>query len=99
MNKFIKLIESKLMPIANKIASNDILNAIRHSMMGMAPFFMIGSFFMLAAYFPSNGYQEFLNSTFGEGVFQGDCNFCIRSNYKYDGIIRITSSCIQLCSH
>lgn len=71
MKKFIDLIEAKLMPVANKIASNDILNAIRHSMMGMAPFFMIGSFFMLAAYFPSKGYENFLNNTFGEGVFQG----------------------------
>ncbi len=70
MKKFIKFIEEKFMPLANKIASNDILNAIRHSMMGLVPFFMIGSFFLVAAYIPVKGYTEFLNSTFGEGVFQ-----------------------------
>lgn len=70
MNKIINLLEEKLMPLANKIASNNILNAIRHSMMGMAPFFIIGSLFLLAAYFPSEGYTNFINGIFGENVFQ-----------------------------
>lgn len=70
MNKFISLIEEKLLPTANKIASNDILNAIRNSMMSLAPFFIIGSIFLLLAYFPLDIYQIFINELFGENVFK-----------------------------
>ena len=70
MDFIIKIIEKRMMPIANKLASNNELNAIRHAMMSMASFFMVGSLFLLLAYIPVKGYDEFLNKTFGNGVFQ-----------------------------
>lgn len=71
MKGLISFIEKKVMPIASKLASNNELNAIRHAMMSMSSFFMIGSFFLLLAYVPVEGYGDFLNSIFGENVFQG----------------------------
>lgn len=71
MNKLIEGIETKLLPLANKIAGNKVLTTIRNAMMSMAPIFMVGSIFLLFAYFPIPGYETFLNNTFGEGVFQG----------------------------
>lgn len=70
MELVIKFIEKNMMPLASKLASNNELNAIRHSMMSMASFFMVGSLFLLLAYLPINGYSDFLNSIFGENVFQ-----------------------------
>lgn len=70
MEFLIKIIEKRMMPIANKLASNNELNAIRHAMMSMASFFMVGSLFLLLAYIPIKGYDNFLNKTFGNGVFQ-----------------------------
>ena len=71
MKVIINFIEKKVMPLASKLASNNELNAIRHAMMSMSSFFMIGSFFLLLAYVPIDGYGDFLNSIFGENVFQG----------------------------
>lgn len=71
MKNLIDFIEKKVMPLASKLASNNELNAIRHAMMSMSSFFMIGSFFLLLAYVPVKGYGDFLNSVFGENVFQG----------------------------
>lgn len=71
MKNLIDFIEKKVMPLASKLASNNELNAIRHAMMSMSSFFMIGSFFLLLAYVPVKGYGDFLNSIFGENVFQG----------------------------
>lgn len=70
MELVIKFIEKNMMPLASKLASNNELNAIRHSMMSMASFFMVGSLFLLLAYLPINGYSDFFNSIFGENVFQ-----------------------------
>ncbi len=70
MEKIVSVLEEKLLPVADKVASNSVLTAIRNSMMSMAPFFMVGSFFLLFAYLPINGYPEFINSIFGEGVLQ-----------------------------
>lgn len=71
MKFLIKFIEKRLMPFASKLAGNNELNAIRHAMMSMASFFMVGSFFLLLAYLPIKGYGDFLNRIFGENVFQG----------------------------
>ncbi len=70
MNRLIEFIEKNLLPVAGKIASNKPLTAIRNAMMSMSPFFIIGSFFLLFAYLPIRGYDEFLNSIFGENVLQ-----------------------------
>lgn len=70
MERIINFVEKRLMPVAGKLASNNELNAIRHAMMSMASFFMVGSFFLLLAYVPVKGYGEFLNGIFGKNVFQ-----------------------------
>lgn len=87
MDFIIKFVEKKLMPFASKMASNNELNAIRHAMMSMASFFMIGSFFLLLAYLPIEGYDEFLNSIFGKGVFQSVVTSVSGATLDFMGII------------
>lgn len=71
MGNVMNKVEEKMMPIASRLASNMILTAIRNTMISLMPFFIVGSIFLLFAYLPIEGYDEFINGIFGEGVLQG----------------------------
>lgn len=71
MGNVMNKVEEKMMPIASRLASNMILTAIRNTMISLMPFFIVGSVFLLFAYLPIEGYDEFINGIFGEGVLQG----------------------------
>lgn len=71
MGNIMNKVEEKMMPIASRLASNAILTAIRNTMISLMPFFIVGSVFLLFAYLPIKGYDEFINGIFGEGVLQG----------------------------
>ncbi|MFV0247072.1 MAG: PTS sugar transporter subunit IIC [Mycoplasmatales bacterium] len=66
MDKFQKFMEKTLMPAAQKLNANRYLQAIRLAFLGISAFMIIGSIFLLISSFPSDAYQNFMTSTFGE---------------------------------
>ena len=65
MNKFMDTIEVKLMPIAEKLATNKYLLAIRDGFMLAMPLLIIGAMSLLFAYLPIPGYETFMSNIFG----------------------------------
>lgn len=61
MDKF----EDKVMPVADKIANNRYLMAIRDGFMLAMPLLIIGAISCLIAYFPSEGFTNFMTGLFG----------------------------------
>lgn len=61
--KFTERIEKGLMPIAEVISRNKYLIAIRDGFLCATPLLIVGSFFMLIANFPIQGYMDWLNTT------------------------------------
>ncbi len=66
MEKMQKILEEKVMPVGEKIASNRYLQAIKNSFIMFTPFLIVGSIFLLVSNFPSAGYQDFMMKIFGE---------------------------------
>ncbi|MCY6485749.1 PTS transporter subunit EIIC [Clostridium aestuarii] len=66
MNKFEKLIDEKISPVAQKISAQRHLRAIRDSFATIMTFLIIGSIFMIIANFPINGWEELQVKLFGE---------------------------------
>lgn len=66
MEKFIRFLEDKVMPAAGKLAAQRHLLAIRNGLMLSLPLIIVGSVFLIFAYLPIPGYEEFMVRTFGE---------------------------------
>lgn len=66
MKNFMDFIESKLMPVAAKIAQQRHLGAIRDAYISFMPFIIVGSILLVISSFPSVAYKEFMASMFGE---------------------------------
>ncbi len=66
MEKMQKILEEKVMPVGEKIASNRYLQAIKNSFIMFTPFLIVGSIFLLVSNFPSAGYQDLMMKIFGE---------------------------------
>lgn len=60
---FTEKLERTLMPIAETISKNKYLLAIRDGFLCATPLLIVGSFFMLIANFPIQGYLDWLKST------------------------------------
>lgn len=60
---FTEKLEKTLMPIAEVISRNKYLLAIRDGFLCATPLLIVGSFFMLIANFPIQGYLDWLKST------------------------------------
>ena len=65
MSKIMDSIEDKLMPVAEKLATNRYLLAIRDGFMLAMPLLIIGAMSLLLAYLPINGYEDFMAKVFG----------------------------------
>ena len=65
MSKFMDSMESKLMPVASKIAENRYLMAIRDGFMLAMPLLILGAMSLLFANFPIPGYGDFMAKVFG----------------------------------
>lgn len=61
-SKFISLLESKVMPVANKVGNQKHLLAIRNGVISTLPLTIIGSFFVILLNMPIPGYDEFIAS-------------------------------------
>lgn len=62
MNKFMSVLQTKVIPKANKIASEKHLSALRDAMVLTIPFIIIGSIFLILADFPIPAYLSFLKA-------------------------------------
>lgn len=65
MEKIMKLIEVRLMPIAGRVAQQRHLGAIRDAYISFMPFIIVGSILLVISSFPSVAYKEFMASVFG----------------------------------
>ncbi|WP_162045566.1 PTS cellobiose transporter subunit IIC [Vibrio taketomensis] len=65
MEKVMRFIESRMMPIAGKVAQQRHLGAIRDAYISFMPFIIVGSILLVISSFPSASYKEFMASVFG----------------------------------
>ncbi len=63
MEKLMGVLQEKLMPFANYLASNKFLNALGHTFQILLPIIMIGSFAALGAFLNIEAWQSFIGST------------------------------------
>jgi len=66
MNKRMNALEEKVMPVADKIANNRYLLAIRDGFMLAMPLLIIGAISLLIEELPIAGYGDFMAGIFGE---------------------------------
>lgn len=59
-------IEAKLMPVAGRLAQQRHLGAIRDAYISFMPFIIVGSILLVISSFPSESYQNFMASVFGD---------------------------------
>ncbi|AGF57029.1 PTS system cellobiose-specific IIC component [Clostridium saccharoperbutylacetonicum] len=63
MNQFMSTLEKYIIPLANKLQANNIIQSISTGMMAMMPIMMVGAFASLLKGLPINVYQQFLTSS------------------------------------
>lgn len=61
MDRFIKFLEDKMMPIAGKIAAERHIRALRDGLSITMPLIIVGSIFMILGNLPIEGYADFVN--------------------------------------
>ncbi len=66
MNKIMDFLEKKFMPIASRIAQIKLLQAIRDGIILTMPLLIVGSLFLILAFLPIPGYDEFMLHNFGK---------------------------------
>lgn len=66
MSKYEQFIESKVMPVAGRIAGQRHLQSLRDGLVLTMPLIIIGSIFLIIANLPIPGYPEFMASIFGD---------------------------------
>ncbi|MFT8318063.1 MAG: PTS sugar transporter subunit IIC [Sporolactobacillus sp.] len=64
-NKFIAILQEKLSPIAIKLDQNRYITAIKDGFFGAMSLIVVGSFFLLLANLPINGYASFMKGLLG----------------------------------
>ncbi|WP_096225473.1 PTS cellobiose transporter subunit IIC [Geobacillus sp. FJAT-46040] len=66
MDRFIRVLEERVMPIAGRIAEQRHLQAIRDGIILSMPLLIIGSLFLIIGFLPIPGYNEWMAKWFGE---------------------------------
>lgn len=84
LNKFMRLMENKFVPLASKLGSQRHLIAIRDAFISIMPLAIIGSLAILINNFPIMAYQNFMASLFGP-------EWTSLSIYIYSGTFAIMS--------
>ena len=67
MDNFMQLMNKRLAPIARWFDKNRYLDAIKNGFYGVMPFLIIGSFLLVFANLPIEGYSDLMASVFGSG--------------------------------
>ena len=95
MQSFTMFLEGKIMPIANRIAGQKYIRALRDGLAVTMPLVIIGSIFMLLANLPIPGYTDFLNRIFGEG-FSDKLAYPVRATFDILSIVAVASISYQI---
>ncbi|MEW5321229.1 PTS cellobiose transporter subunit IIC [Geobacillus thermoleovorans] len=66
MDRFIRVLEERVMPVAGRIAEQRHLQAIRDGIILSMPLLIIGSLFLILGFLPIPGYNEWMAKWFGE---------------------------------
>jgi len=66
MDRFIRVLEEHVMPVAGRIAEQRHLQAIRDGIILSMPLLIIGSLFLIIGFLPIPGYNEWMAKWFGE---------------------------------
>ncbi|MBB6282285.1 PTS cellobiose transporter subunit IIC [Geobacillus subterraneus] len=66
MDRFIRVLEERVMPVAGRIAEQRHLQAIRDGIILSMPLLIIGSLFLIIGFLPIPGYNEWMAKWFGE---------------------------------
>ncbi|SHM45747.1 PTS system, cellobiose-specific IIC component [Caldanaerovirga acetigignens] len=95
MNKFMRILEERVMPIAAQIASFKYIRAIRDGLAVTMPLIIAGSVFLILGNVPIQGYADFINGIFGEG-FVSKLLYPVRVTFDIVTLVAIFSISYQI---
>lgn len=79
-DKFNVFLEEKFMPVAAKVGSQKHVQAIRDGLVLSMPLTIAGSIFLILAFLPISGYDEFMTGIFGDG-WMGKVLYPVRATF------------------
>ena len=79
-DKFNVFLEEKFMPVAAKVGSQKHVQAIRDGLILSMPLTIAGSIFLILAFLPISGYDEFMKGIFGDG-WMGKVLYPVRGTF------------------
>lgn len=79
-DKFNVFLEEKFMPVAAKVGSQKHVQAIRDGLVLSMPLTIAGSIFLILAFLPISGYDEFMKGIFGDG-WMGKVLYPVRGTF------------------
>ena len=79
-DKFNVFLEEKFMPVAAKVGSQKHVQAIRDGLVLSMPLTIAGSIFLILAFLPISGYDEFMKGIFGDG-WMGKVLYPVRATF------------------
>ncbi|MEH7355432.1 PTS cellobiose transporter subunit IIC [Neobacillus drentensis] len=86
MSKYEQFIESKVMPVAGRIAGQRHLQSLRDGLVLTMPLIIIGSIFLIIANLPIPGYPEFMASIFGD-AWKAKLNYPVGATFDIMALI------------
>ncbi|MBM6859136.1 PTS sugar transporter subunit IIC [Clostridium saudiense] len=90
-------IESKLLPVADKVSRQRHLTALRDGMLAYLPFTIISSVFLIIAFLPIPGYTEFITNLLNDGgAWQGKLVYVTNSTNDVAGIFVLIATAYSL---
>lgn len=94
---FGNFIENKLLPVADKISRQRHLQALRDGMLAYLPFTIISSIFLIIAFLPIPGYEEFMTNLFNDGgAWQGKLIYVTNSTNDVASLFVLTATAYSL---
>lgn len=97
LDKMTVFLEEKFAPVAMKIGSQRHLQSIRDGLLFTMPFIILGSIFLIIGNLPVPGYDELMNSIFGE-VWKAKVNYAVRGTFDMLAIIASVGVAYSLAS-
>lgn len=79
-DKFNVFLEEKFMPVAAKVGGQKHVQAVRDGLVLSMPLTIAGSIFLILAFLPISGYDEFMKGIFGDG-WMGKVLYPVRGTF------------------
>ncbi|MFV0394441.1 MAG: PTS sugar transporter subunit IIC [Coprobacillaceae bacterium] len=99
MNKFIDLLDRKLVPIASKIGAQRHLLAVRDGFVVIMPLMIIGSLAVLVNSLPIDAYQDAMNSIFGGDGWKNFANYISQGAFNVMSLLVVFTTSASLARH